>query len=75
MPVELSFSYAHRLDIYDEFLTSESPAAFAAVSEDEIAAARKSERVFTPQRPEEECEKEYERWLRAVERAKDWAEK
>ena len=41
----------------------------------EIAAARKSERVFTPQRPEEECEKEYERWLRAVERAKDWAEK
>ena len=41
----------------------------------EIAAARKSERVFTPQRPEEECEKKYERWLRAVERAKDWAEK
>ena len=41
VPVELSFSYAHRLDIYDEFLTSELPAAFAAVSEDEIAAARK----------------------------------
>ena len=41
MPVELSFSYAHRLDIYDEFLTSELPAAFAAVSEDEIASARK----------------------------------
>lgn len=39
--MELSFSYAHRLDIYDEFLTSELPAAFAAVSEDEIAAARK----------------------------------
>ena len=41
MPVELSFSYAHRLDIYDEFLTSELPAAFAAVYEDEIASARK----------------------------------
>ena len=39
--MELSFSYAHRLDIYDEFLTSELPAAFAAVSEDEIASARK----------------------------------
>ena len=39
--MELSFSYAHRLDIYDEFLTSELPAAFAAVSEDEIVSARK----------------------------------
>ena len=42
---------------------------------DEIAAAHRCDRVFTPERPAEDCEKDYRNWKRAVERAQNWAEK
>ncbi len=42
---------------------------------DEIAAAHRCDRVFSPQRPAEQCEQCYLEWKRAVERSRNWAEK
>ena len=44
-------------------------------SEDEVRAARQSERVFVPRRAQRECEELYRGWKRAVSRASGWAEK
>ena len=41
---------------------------------EELEHLRRSQYVFRPQRAEEECEKEYRQWTRAVERARDWIE-
>ena len=41
---------------------------------DELAALRRSQRQFVPVRRQEECEKEYRLWQRAVGRASDWVE-
>ena len=42
--------------------------------QEELEKLRRSQHVFTPLRPEGECRAEYERWQRAVERARAWAE-
>ena len=42
--------------------------------QEELEKLRRSQHVFTPLRPEGECRAEYERWQRAVERARTWAE-
>ena len=41
---------------------------------EELSALRKSDRVFTPQRVQADCEREYRQWKRAVGRASDWIE-
>ena len=43
-------------------------------STEELAALRKSQRVFTPQRVQADCDEEYRLWKRAVARAADWIE-
>ena len=40
----------------------------------ELEKLRRSQHVFTPLRPREDCEREYRRWQRAVERARAWEE-
>ena len=42
--------------------------------QEELEKLRRSQHIFTPLRPEGECRAEYERWQRAVERARAWAE-
>ena len=42
--------------------------------QEELEKLRRSQHVFTPLRPGGECRAEYERWQRAVERARTWAE-
>ena len=42
--------------------------------QEELEKLRRSQHVFTPLRPEGECRAEYERWQRAVARARTWAE-
>ena len=42
---------------------------------DEISSAHQCDRIFTPERPAEDCEHDYKQWKRAVERAQNWAEK
>ena len=41
---------------------------------DEIASLRQSERVFSPVRPQADCDADYRLWKRAVGRAADWIE-
>ena len=41
---------------------------------EELERLRRSQYVFRPQRAEEDCDKEYRQWSRAVERARDWIE-
>ena len=41
---------------------------------DELAALRRSERMFAPQRVQAECDADYDLWKRAVQRAADWIE-
>ena len=41
---------------------------------EELAALRRSQRQFVPQRRAEDCEKEYALWQRAVGRAGNWIE-
>ena len=41
---------------------------------DELAALRRSQRVFLPQRPQADCDDEYRLWKKAVSRACHWAE-
>lgn len=41
---------------------------------EELSRMWRSEKVFTPQRDTTECETEYNRWKRAVERASGWIE-
>ena len=41
---------------------------------DELAALRRSDRVFTPQRVQAECDDAYRMWKRAVQRSADWIE-
>ena len=41
---------------------------------EELSALRQSDRVFTPQRVQADCEREYRQWKRAVGRASDWIE-
>ena len=41
---------------------------------EELESLRRSQYVFRPQRAEEDCDKEYRQWSRAVERARDWIE-
>jgi len=41
---------------------------------EELEQLRRSQYVFHPQRDEAECAEEYNRWLRAVDRARDWIE-
>ncbi len=41
---------------------------------DELSRIWRCEKVFTPQRETSECETEYNRWKRAVERASGWIE-
>ena len=40
----------------------------------ELAALRRSQRVFLPQRPQADCDDEYRLWKKAVSRACHWAE-
>ncbi len=60
--------------------TAFGAAAFAGLacgmwqSLDEIAALRRSDRVFTPQRVQADCDADYKLWKRAVGRASDWIE-
>ena len=41
---------------------------------DELAALRKSDRVFSPVRIQADCDADYRLWKRAVSRAADWIE-
>ncbi len=41
---------------------------------EELQALRRSQRVFQPIRAQQDCEKEYQLWKRAVSRAADWIE-
>ena len=41
---------------------------------EELAALRRSQRVFLPQRPQADCDDEYRLWKKAVSRACHWAE-
>ena len=41
---------------------------------DDLAALRRSDRVFTPQRVQAECDDAYRMWKRAVQRSADWIE-
>ena len=41
---------------------------------EELAALRRSQRVFLPQRPKADCDDEYRLWKKAVSRACHWAE-
>ena len=41
---------------------------------EELSALRRSERVFTPQRVQAECDDAYRIWKRAVQRSADWIE-
>ena len=41
---------------------------------DEIAALRRSQRIFLPERPQADCDAYYRLWKRAVSRAADWIE-
>ena len=41
---------------------------------DEIAALRRSQRMFLPERPQADCDAYYRLWKRAVSRAADWIE-
>ena len=41
---------------------------------DELSALRRSDRIFTPQRVQAECDDAYRMWKRAVQRAGDWIE-
>ena len=41
---------------------------------DELASLRRSERTFTPQRVQAECDADYRLWKRAVQRTGDWIE-
>ena len=43
-------------------------------SMEEIAALRRSDRVFTPERLQADCDGDYRRWKRAVQRSGDWIE-
>ena len=40
----------------------------------EIAALRRSDRVFLPQRTQADCDGQYRLWKRAVGRSADWIE-
>ena len=40
----------------------------------DIRRARRSQRIFSPLRPQEECEAQYALWKKAVARAQHWAE-
>ncbi len=60
--------------------TAFGAAAFAGLacgmwqSVEEIAALRRSDCVFTPQRVQADCDADYKLWKRAVSRASDWIE-
>ena len=41
---------------------------------EELESLRRSQHVFEPRRDAAVCEAEYRRWLRAVERSRDWIE-
>ena len=41
---------------------------------EELEGLRRSQYVFQPQRAEEDCDREYRQWKRAVERAQSWIE-
>lgn len=41
---------------------------------EEVAALRRSQHVFLPQRPQAACEAQYRLWRRAVDRALRWIE-
>ena len=41
---------------------------------EELAALRRSQRVFLPQRPQADCDDEYRLWKKAVSRACHWVE-
>ena len=43
-------------------------------SMEELSQLRKSQRIFTPQRIQADCDREYRLWKRAVQRAADWIE-
>ena len=43
-------------------------------SMEQLAALRKSQRVFVPQRVQADCDEAYRQWKRAVTRAADWIE-
>ena len=42
--------------------------------QDQLSALRQSQRVFTPQRVQADCDEDYRQWKRAVARAADWIE-
>ena len=44
------------------------------LSLEEVAALRRSQHVFLPQRPQAACEAQYRLWRRAVDRALRWIE-
>ncbi len=41
---------------------------------DELRQLRRSQRIFTPSRPQADCDRDYRLWKRAVSRASDWIE-
>ena len=41
---------------------------------EELTRLRRSQRVFLPQRPQADCDRDYRLWKRAVSRASDWIE-
>ena len=41
---------------------------------EEVAALRRSQHLFLPQRPQAACEAQYRQWRRAVDRALRWIE-
>lgn len=41
---------------------------------DELRGLRRSQRIFTPSRPQADCDRDYRLWKRAVSRASDWIE-
>ena len=56
--------------------TAFGAAALAGVGQplEEVAALRRSQHVFLPQRPQAACEAQYRLWRRAVDRALRWIE-
>ena len=64
-------------------LGAEDPLALAALAGlscgvwkdlDELKRLRRSQRIFSPERPQADCDREYRTWKRAVQRAADWIE-
>ena len=69
--------YTARMEVETTAFGAAALAGLAAgvwSSLEEVAALRRSQHVFLPQRPQAACEAQYRQWRRAVDRALRWIE-